>query len=310
MFKTEQLRKFYGFLTERQNIWHKRFVEKLPPPWTDDPILQANHCCNVYRELDKGTKYVTEAIIPSSTKPEDVLFRILLYRMFNEINSYRAMKPVLTKFTAYDAANILLKRQQNGHHVFRNAWLTAGTGLHGPGSKIQDYCRVAEGVYINRRQFYKTMKSAKGIKAGWDSLRQVKWMGGFMGYQVALDFSYIPWMDWEDDGWVYVGPGAKKGIYWLKGESPITDHDLRELEFEQKRPIDFEKYIRVLQRKQGIYFKKFGLNFRKWDGKELDQHNIEFALCEFNKVLRAGHGGKRKRYVYNEGKGIGVSAMS
>lgn len=300
MFKTEPLKEFFTFITERQNIWHRRNVEKKPPPWTDNPILQTNHCCNVYRELDRGTKYVTDVIIPSTSKPEDLLFRILLYRLFNEIGSYKALKPILNSFNANDATKLLLERQKNGHHVFRNAWLTAGTGLHGPGSKIADYCHTAEGVYLNKRKFYKLITSTKGIQTGFEAIRTVKWFGGFMGYQVALDYSYVPWIGWEDDGWVYVGPGAKKGIYWLKGYKPLTDRDLKDLELERTEkgdPIDFEGHIKVLTDKQDYYFKKFNLDFKKWKGNSLDQHNVEFSMCEFNKVMRAGRGGKRRIYV-------------
>jgi hypothetical protein len=255
----------------------------------------------VYRELGKGTLFVTEHIIDSSRSPEDVLFRILLYRMFNEIPSYRALRPVISNYNATEASAILLRRQENGHHVFRNAWLTAGTGLHGPGSKVREYCSVAEGVYRDKKSFYKKIMKTKNIREGWEAIKSIKWMGGFMGYQVALDYSYLKWIDWdEEDGWVYVGPGAKKGIYWLLGEKPLTDRDLKELELDRKEPLDYEQYIRELTQNQNRYFKRFRLKFRKWKDKDLDVHNMEFSLCEFNKLMRAQHGGRRKRYVYEQ----------
>jgi hypothetical protein len=299
MFKTEPLKKFFEYMTERQNIWHRRFIEEKPPPWSENPVFQQLRFCNVYRQLDRGTHYVTEFIMSTDSKPEDILFRILLYRMFNDIDSYKALRPILNKFNGETAANILLERQKKGHKVFRNAWLTAGTGLHGPGSKIKDYCAVAESVYIGRRKFYSLINKTRNIREGCEAIRSVKWMGGFMGYQVALDYSYMDWLKWdEEDEWVYVGPGAKKGIYWLTGERPLTDHDLKDLEMEAKKPLDYEEAIRYLQQHQDAIFKKFGLEFKKWKGKQLDVHNVEFSLCEYNKMMRAAFGGRKNKYEF------------
>jgi len=310
MFKTEPLKKFFYYMSERQNIWYRRFVLEQPPPWTENKLFQELRLCNVYRELDRGTNFVTEHIMGADAKPEDLLFRILLYRMFNEIGTYNVLRPLLKNFNGEKAAEILIKKQLRGEVVFRGSWLTAGTGLHGPGSKIRDYCQVAEGVYRTRKDFYSMISKTRNIREGWEAIKGVKWMGGFMGYQVALDYSYITELGWKEDEWVYVGPGAKKGIYWLMGESPLTDSDLKDLEAFSKKPVDYEQAIRNLQENQASYFKKFGLEFKKWNGKDLDVHNCEFSLCEFNKTMRAQHGGRRNRYVYKDEKDKAGDDMS
>jgi hypothetical protein len=52
--KLSPLDRLCYFVRERHNIYLRRKAGK-PKPWTEDPILQRNYFCNVYRELDKTT---------------------------------------------------------------------------------------------------------------------------------------------------------------------------------------------------------------------------------------------------------------
>ena len=293
LFDKTNLKQYYAFLAERQNIWHKRFVLKEPPPWTDNSLLQNHKFCNVYRELDRGTLFVTDDIY-KNTRTADVYFRVLLYRLFNEIGTYKALTPILNKFSAAEASKILLKRQESGESVFRNAWLSAGTGLHGKGSKIIDYLKAAESVYIDRKAYAKTIEKSGSMKAAWEIVKKIKWMGGFIAYQVVLDYSYLNLPGWADDPWLYIGPGAKKGVFWLRGEILINNADLVDLLGVE--PVNFPAYVEHLHDNQEHYFKNYKLDFKKWNGKRLDKHNIQFTLCEFNKFKRADYGGKKKKF--------------
>ncbi|HLC51595.1 MAG TPA: nucleotide kinase domain-containing protein [archaeon] len=51
-FKQDMLDLFWKFVCERQKIWHRRFVEKLPQPWTDDKIMQADEEENSSQEYN------------------------------------------------------------------------------------------------------------------------------------------------------------------------------------------------------------------------------------------------------------------
>ena len=298
-FDAKALRQYYAFLAERQNIWHKRFILKEKPPWTDSKLLQNHKFCNVYRELDRGTLFVTEDVY-GRENTADVYFRVLLYRLFNEIDTYKALYPILGRFTVDAASKILLKRQESGQSVFRNAWLSAGTGLHGRGSKIVDYLKAAEEVYKDRRNFAKAIEKSGSMKAAWEIVKKIKWMGGFIAYQVVLDYSYLGLPGWAEDTWVYIGPGAKKGVFWLRGEILVNNADLVDLLGVE--PVDFDAYVRHLQSNQDTYFSRYKLDFKRWNSKPLDVHNIQFTLCEFNKFKRADFGGKKKKFIYQEGE--------
>jgi len=59
----QNLQQFWRFIAERHAIYKKKNIEKLPPPWTDDSILQEYKFTNVFRDLDPGTKYVIDKLI-------------------------------------------------------------------------------------------------------------------------------------------------------------------------------------------------------------------------------------------------------
>ena len=65
---------FFEFIYDRQLIWYKKEVLLLPPPWTDDPVLGKYKFCNVYRELDRGSKYLIKTVISNPLLSPEVKF--------------------------------------------------------------------------------------------------------------------------------------------------------------------------------------------------------------------------------------------
>ena len=78
---------YWRFAAERQAIFLRR-MENLVGPWTQDPILQRYKFTNVYRVLDRVSQYLIRTVIGGAHRAdEDVLFRILLFKLFNKIQS-------------------------------------------------------------------------------------------------------------------------------------------------------------------------------------------------------------------------------
>lgn len=73
----------FEFIYDRQEIWHRRNVLKLPAPWSTDEILRNYRFCNVYRELDGGTLALTKYLTDESISVGKKLFNIVAYRFFN-----------------------------------------------------------------------------------------------------------------------------------------------------------------------------------------------------------------------------------
>src|SRR5947199_59339 len=80
---------FWWFVCERQSIWRRRYIEKRPPPWTQDQILRTARFTNVYRELDPGTDYLIRNILETSHGDEDKIFNVMVYRLIGRLETYK-----------------------------------------------------------------------------------------------------------------------------------------------------------------------------------------------------------------------------
>jgi len=85
---------YWKFAAERQRIYEKRLRGE-PGPWTADPTLQAHKFTNVFRACDRVSQYLIRDVIyepTASTHPEEVVFRILLFKLFNSIRAWEVLK--------------------------------------------------------------------------------------------------------------------------------------------------------------------------------------------------------------------------
>ena len=98
----DRLFDFLMFVSERENIRHRRWDLLEPKPWTDDPILRNYTFCNIYREEDRGTKWAIKNIItPNSANDCNLVFQTIAYRSINRIKTIEHVGlPDLTSFDA------------------------------------------------------------------------------------------------------------------------------------------------------------------------------------------------------------------
>ena len=113
---TENLENFWRYIAERHTIYSKKCLEKLPSPWTSDAILCEYKFTNVFRDLDPGTRYVIDVLVPkylsfrqersavekslkrglnnkgfldfarndNDCNIENLLFNLIIYRLYNK----------------------------------------------------------------------------------------------------------------------------------------------------------------------------------------------------------------------------------
>ena len=106
-----------------------RAAEK--PPWTDDPVLATYKFTNAYRASDRVSQYLIRNVIyrddlPNS--PGEVFFRVLLFKLFNKIDTWevleRTVGPITFedyRFAAYDA--VLARALQTGRRIYSAAYI-------------------------------------------------------------------------------------------------------------------------------------------------------------------------------------------
>ena len=91
MFIQEELNRYCYWQIERENIRLQKEVSKLPPPWTNDSILQEYKFCQVFREDDRTTRWFREHIREPMKNSPEVLMATVIFRWFNWIPTGRTL---------------------------------------------------------------------------------------------------------------------------------------------------------------------------------------------------------------------------
>ncbi|WP_367270243.1 nucleotide kinase domain-containing protein [uncultured Eubacterium sp.] len=85
--RTEVFDTYWKFAYERQKVFFKK-IQGYDYPWTTDKVLQKYKFTNAYRASDRISQYLIKNIIYSfNNDTEDLLFRILLFKIFNKIST-------------------------------------------------------------------------------------------------------------------------------------------------------------------------------------------------------------------------------
>ena len=283
---------FWTFIFDRHMIWYKRFMLQQKAPWTKDEILLNYKFTNVYRELDKGTVFLLHNIVNSThTKMEEV-FNIIVYRMFNRIDTYEAtgfleIQGEGSEDNPYDwdktvAFNIWRNRQNAGLSLYTDAHMVCAYE-HFPGAdKLERFEYIFENVFNGLPALMNIISRAKSLETIHKALTKFPGIGPFLAYEMAVDISYCEWNNLGEDEWANPGPGCQRGLKKI---------------FPNLKTSDCTWMITVLRQAQKKEFRRLGLPFEDiaYKGRELTLRNIEHCLCEGFKMFKAIEGTGRPR---------------
>ena len=273
----DTFRYYFYFIQERMKIfWNKYEHRRL---LTDDPILKEYKFTNVYRACDRVSQYLIREVINKDSgkySPEDVLLRILVFKVFNKIETWEYLSR-LTDITinSFNVENICkeLTRRQKDYPIFSNAYMMAGSHARYKGivTKHQVWLQMIEDEFIKNKGFKKILQ-AKSMSDVYNQLRDYPLIGDFLAYQYAIDFNYSPYLNFDEDSFVKAGVGAVRGIkkcFNSYGDSfedaIIYTHD----------------HLEELQKRYGY------TQFRPLPGRELKLIDLQNCFCETDKYLRA-----------------------
>lgn len=282
---------FWRFAYERQAIWHRRFVEGLPAPWTDDPVLAGNWFVNVHRELDPGTITLRRDVIGrTGATVEELLWNTLLYRAFNNRRAWEeCVRFVPAPFDLAEPAACLAARHARGDTIWTRAWTTSPLTNYPGRTRLERVVNAAGRWDVARLR--DRLRNCRGLEDVWETLRREPLMGKFTGFQVALDLTYFPGSRFTDDEWVYT--------YSSEGKLAKADY----LPAGSRSGLDAAGAgsIVELRDRQDEELAARGLRWADvaWDEKpRLTLADVEHTLCEWDKYLKlvAGHNGRVRRY--------------
>ena len=217
---------FYFYLywiCERMNIFWKKY-EGVHSPWTEDKILQDFKFTNVYRCLDRVSQYLLSRVIYNGKQyePEDIFFRILLFKHFNKNETWDALEKEFGDITyetgLENIARFLDDRIDSGEPIYGNAYIINCffyqypeykhiTGM----SKHRAHFRIFEDEIFQNGHLYDFLE-AESAEALFNVFRSMKIYGDFTAQQYVFDLNYSTLFDFDENDFIITGPGSIRGI--------------------------------------------------------------------------------------------------
>jgi hypothetical protein len=267
---------YWRFAAERQAIYERR-LRGAPAPWTDDAILASFRFTNVFRASDRVSQFlVREVIYRGDSDPSEVIFRILLFKFFNRIETWELLENELGPITlgSFDpdrAVGILTRARGHGQRVYSNAYIVPPIpGWRTP--KHSGHVRLA--VELIESGLVDRVRASASLEDLFLLLRSVQGLGDFLAYQYAIDVCYSPVVDHGEDEFVVAGPGALDGL-----SKVFPGMDMRQA----------ANVIRALTDEQEHWFEHFGLRFAGLFGRRLHLIDVQNLFCEIGKYARVAH---------------------
>jgi len=294
-YYAEEMELFWKFIFERHQIYQKKVTLQCPPPWTDNRLLADYRYTNVFRELDRGTRFVIEHIDVEELEDNDWLFNVIVYRLFNKIETY--LTHGYCCVDSYDPIvfETRIRERASVDKVFTNAFVVSGYSQFGAGMDKIKRLSILIGQLAKQLKedwdsgFSKIILETTDLERVYTYLRSVNGVGPFLGYQIAIDLSYSHRTLFGEDEYVVDGPGAKRGLQEL---FPAAGD----------RGMGYEYLNFWLRDKQGEFFKDYDIPdtmFADRSTPYLTVMDLENCLCEFSKMIKAFRGAGRPRNTFN-----------
>jgi alpha-glutamyl/putrescinyl thymine pyrophosphorylase clade 1 len=270
---------YWRFAAERQAIFFGR-LEGAPQPWTQDEILQTYRFTNAYRASDRVSQFLIGEVIYNPalpTAPDEVVFRVLLFKLFNKISTWRWLREAVGAltwqafdFARYDAA--LSRASAEGRKIYSAAYIVPPVSLDQTGVKHRGHLRLLE--HILAGGFTQRLEAARGLREVFELLKSYPSLGDFLAFQLAIDLNYTDLVDHDEASFVVAGPGSRDGLAKTFPDAARFD------------PVDL---IAVMADRQAAEFERLNLPFRDLYGRPLQLIDCQNLFCEVSKYTRVSH---------------------
>ena len=173
--KTKVYDTYWKFACERQNI----FMRKLKGdkfPLTDDLILREYKFTNSYRASDRVSQYLIKNVIyQNEYTEEDAVFRILLFKTFNKIETWKKLESKLGRisyrnFSIDQYGKILKDCYNTGDTLYSGAYIMAsGKSVFGQERKFMNHLMLID--YMMKDHVTKKVVECRKLKELYNTYR-------------------------------------------------------------------------------------------------------------------------------------------
>jgi hypothetical protein len=268
---------YWRFAVERQEIYFRRLRGEAQP-WTNDLVLQTNKFTNAYRAADRVSQYLIRHVIGDESRShQDTFFRILLFKLFNKIETWEFLTAefgelCLASFNVDRFCNALNKAFANGRTLYSAAYIMPSGGRNGFARKHEMHLNLLKSmIQLNLPE---KITDAKKMSTAFELLRACPTIGDFLAYQYVTDLNYSDVTDFQESEFVIPGPGAKAGLAkCFKSFGGLSESDV----------------IRLVAENQEACLQALDLRFPTLWGRRLQLIDCQNLFCEVDKYARVAH---------------------
>jgi len=269
---------YWKFAAKRQAIFFKRVAE-IEEHLTDDEILNTYKFTNAYRASDRVSQYLIRHVIyEGNQSPEELFFRILLFKTFNKIETWKLLIARLGEitFAGYDFNKfdeVLTDSLHRRNSIYSAAYIMpSGSKSFGQSYKHRSHLKLIEMMMAD--SVPRRICDAKSMQQVFDLLRSYPMIGDFLAYQYAIDLNYSELTNFSEMSFVVPGPGAKDGIRKCFSDfGGLSEVDL----------------IKCMADRQEDEFKRLDIDFQSLWGRPLQLIDCQNLFCEVDKYSRIAH---------------------
>ncbi|MGH2706338.1 MAG: nucleotide kinase domain-containing protein [Actinomycetota bacterium] len=273
---TQAFCSYWRLAAERQRIFYRRLRQE-PPPWTDDPVLAAHRFTNAYRASDRVSQFlINEVIYGTRVDERSTVLRVLLFKIFNRIETWRYLEDSFGPITAasFDAGRLtqlLDVRLASGDRLYSAAYIMPSPKL-GADRKHANHLRLLGRLLIDGT--VDELGGASSLEELYSILVGVHSFGKFLAFQFAIDLNYSALYPFSEMDFVVAGPGAHDGI-----TKCFVDTD----------GLDAEDVIRAVADAAEDCLADLGIEFESLWGRPLQLIDCQNLFCEVDKYARVVH---------------------
>ncbi len=273
---TPAFRSYWYLAAERQRIFFKRLRGE-QSPWTEDAVLSSHRFTNAYRASDRVSQYViNEVVYGESVDPRSLVLRVLLFKIFNRVDTWKALEGAVGKITVdtFDAAlfdDVLEERRAHGRRIYSAAYIMPSPKF-GELRKHTNHLRLLDKLLVDGS--VDEIVAAPTLKRLYETLVAVPSFGPFLAFQFAIDLNYSDLYAFSEMDFVVAGPGAHDGI--AKCFADVDD-------------LQAEDVIRAVTEHAPSFLESLGIQFEALWGRPLQLIDCQNLFCEVGKYARLVH---------------------
>lgn len=278
------------WITERNNIRLKKEAG-LPPPWTDNEVMQVTYFCNVNREDDRVTKWIRNNWHYKDGYKKAYTFAMIVARFFNLPSTLEIIGQPSDEDMRIRAGNFedwldnmeyrLVELRAEDKGVFNGAYIISTNG-----KKMGKIEYISE--ILNKAMFHPAVTKLPDtllLSKFHKQLMEVEGLASFLAAQVVADIKNSKGhpLQQAGDWWTFsaFGPGSLRGLSWF------WEKDIK--------PATYNNAI-----KEAYDLIKLDLPDDVID--VLCMQNFQNCFCEYDKFMRVTNGTGRSKRIYRKGK--------